>query len=408
MAVMDLLKQMVFWDISVEGSNTWIKIMQDCVASMTITYEVGALPKAVIHLISVSYIEDVFTVGRKVKIGIGFDPIWLVHMIEGTVMKEPNGDATDKMSYSVEIAGLPPKMINTAQNRIMPVPDKMTIISQIAAENGMIPDVLIEDISLFDKYSLPMQMNKTPYEFLIECANRWECVFWFSQNEITGVHTLHFYDAKNAYAYGNLIKKTHVNDMFPHYQLGYRTDFVPNNVAKVSWKFKPRRGGSPGAISFSEFGKKENADDWVISFRGQRWELRPEFIKQATKRPDYWKEYLKVTILNGVGNVEATVRKYFRQVPSGSKNQQDSYQNEILDLNIDLNVGDPYLRPPRTALLYSGSLNPKAVSAYLPLFLYEGDNQMSALFRMKKVETSLSAGKLNTSIELSRRIDGTL
>ncbi len=75
-------------------------------------------------------------------------------------------------------------------------------------------------------------------------------------------------------------------------------------------------------------------------------------------------------------------------------------------MTVDLNIGDPWLRPPRTAKLLYGSTDPKAVSAGLPTFLYEGTKPEVTSFRMKKVKTTLNTGKLDTQISLTRRFDG--
>jgi len=65
------------------------------------------------------------------------------------------------------------------------------------------------------------------------------------------------------------------------------------------------------------------------------------------------------------------------------------------------------LRPPRTAKLYYGSDDPRAVTSGLPTFIYEGSTQEETSFRMRKVKTSLNAGKIDTQITLTRKIDGT-
>lgn len=404
--------KIVYWKIHIFNNSIWSEIMQDVVSGITITYEVNKPATATINVTSVSFIEDVFVVGTEIDIYMGYDPIFLSHMIHGIIVKNPSGNAQDVLQYSIEIIGnVPTTLLTIAKNRMFQIQDKMTIISQIAVENNMLVDIAIEDIAPLNKNAFVMQKNKTDYDFLVECAKRWECSFWIWYEPITGLNTLFFYDSKYASAKGDTLKKMSAFDTGPIYTLGYRTSISTNNVSKVDWGFEPKRGNPPGSRSLNEFGETESPDDWVIPFRGDRWELKPEYIAKAGKDPEWWSAtFALIYYRDNLPGTEITVKEYFRPVPSYSKNQQDSYNNETVKLTVELNEGDPNLRPPRTAVLISGSLDPKAVSANLPFFLYEDKSKLdiNVFFRMKKVITSLNNGKLDTSIELTRHISGGL
>ncbi len=399
-------KRIVYWKVELYGNDTWTEIMQDSVASITITYEVNKPPMATIEIISVNYIEDVFYVGTPIDIYMGFDPITMPHMLHGKIINLPKGSAKDVLAYTVEVQGGVPSLYTEEKNRIYGRFLKQNIISLIAIENGMLADVYISDINPFTKSSIPIQRQKTDYAFLVECAQRWECSFWFSYDELTGLTTLHFYDKNVASQQGDILKKFNLGDTGTSYLLGYKSFNTINNVQQVKWGFDKKRNGSPGSSSFSETGSTEKPDDWVISFRGQRWELKKKWIDKAKINPKWWYAYAQDFKNKFFNDPETTVRTYFRLCPTESKNHQDTYNNEPIDLTVDLNIGDPYLRPPRSAFLISGTPDPKAVSAHLPQFIYEGETEISALFRMSKVTTTLNAGKLSTQLKLTRDIAG--
>lgn len=107
-------------------------------------------------------------------------------------------------------------------------------------------------------------------------------------------------------------------------------------------------------------------------------------------------------IKRGPANAETTLRKYFEQVSAGSRtNEQKINQGDSLNMTVTLNIGDPWLRPPRTAILFHGSDDPKAVSPYLPMFLWDED--YTRKFTINKVTTSLNDGKLSTEMQMTRK-----
>ena len=191
MAVMKLQNNMVFWDMTIDESPNWNTIMQDVVSDFSITYEVNAPTKAVISIISESYIEDVFKINRKISISMGFDPLNLVPMFSGVIMKEPMGSASDVLSYSVEAINDEVKLGLFSKNKVHNPPKKNDIISTIATDNGYDSDVDIADTSSIEANALPIQKNKSDLEYLQECAKRWECVFWFTTPK-RGNPILHF------------------------------------------------------------------------------------------------------------------------------------------------------------------------------------------------------------------------
>jgi hypothetical protein len=68
-------------------------------------------------------------------------------------------------------------------------------------------------------------------------------------------------------------------------------------------------------------------------------------------------------------------------------------------LTVSLNIGDPALRPPRNALLYSGSLNPKADTSDLPNFLFRYSRPQK--YKMNEITHTYKSGKLDTTIKMT-------
>lgn len=406
MAILEIDKRMAFWDVLISDVPEWNKVMNNVVSSIEITYELNKPTKANITIQSESYIEAIFTAGRKIEIKMGFSMTSLISMMTGFIMKNPTGSAQDKLVYNVEVISNGAVLTTIARNfSYINTPYMDKIIIMIAARNNLLHSISIKNKLPLKKDQIPIQMNETDYQFIQKCALKWGCVFWID-NPQSGPGTIYFYDRDKASAMGDLIKKYNMEDLQNYYNLGYRTDSVRNNVSKVEWKFKKKKKGDPAVGSLSESGDIEQPEDYTINYQGERWELKPGIV-QAIKND--WKVggmVAKAIFDIGVENVGVSVTKYFRQCAGNSKTNKDTYGNETIDLSVDLNIGDPYLRPPRTARLISGCADPTATNDYLPDFLYEGGASGTTLFDIIKVVTKLDAGKLNTQIHLSRNSVG--
>ncbi len=408
--------KMIFWKVSVAGVD-WTKMMQESIASITVIYELNKPSRAEIEIISVSFFEDLLTLHQKVDIEMGFSPFNLVKMISGIIMKQPSGNATDKLAYKVEVTGTESLGGEVSRNVIFQIPLKATIVAQVIATAGWVASIGIYDTEHIKKKYMPMQNNQTDLQFLMECAERWKCSMWFEYLP-NGQIKCNFYDRDWAYHYGDIIKNKSPLDVVPGmpYILGYRTNAALNNVARVDWEFENTPGGGAknknrnkaGVQITDEWGMTELQRAWTITYGGDRWQLKPHLLKKAQANPKLWGEYAAVAAQAGISGIDTTVRTYYEPVTGGSSTHQDFYKEGPLKMSVELNVGDPYVRPPRSALLFHGSPDPRAVSAHLPNFLYEGGEPFITNFKMKKVVTSLNAGKLTTVIDLGRTPGGTI
>lgn len=397
MAVMKLPERMVFWEITVAKAEDSTWVLSHVVAGFKIEYTMNKPTTASITIMSQNYIEDSFTINQPIEIKMGFDRTALVPMFKGKIKVLPSGSATDMLHYVVEAASDDTALSTVSKNVIHSKMTKTQIIETICKKAGIQSDVFIADALPTTSQYMPIQANKTDYEFLKECAAKWGCEFWFTtSNNIT---TCYFYDKEVAYEYGNLIRTVNPNDLSAEYILGYRTDSTRNNVAKVAWSFKKPKGGGDGNPIFTgadETGAKEQDRQYTVEYKNERWQIKAKFLKE--KR---WYDYLRQTFANGVvAGSETTLNYYFEKVTVSSKEHSYKHGGKSTHLIVDLNIGDPWLRPPRTAKLFHGSEDPRAVSSYLPRFLWEKNESSS--FLIQKVTTSLTAGKISTRLEMRR------
>ena len=284
---------------------------------------------------------------------------------------------------------------------------KEMVIQYICTLHGLIPDISIKDKNKLPFGQTIIQTNQPDYIFLKECAAKWNCSFFIDPvpNLFTGKRTLHFFDNDVIYKKGNNNKIANMDDLSSDYILGYRTDATMNNISNIRWGFsKPKGGDEDGAsyTSMDETGKKEIKRPFTLTYEDERWQLKKDsYMKYALADPSLWKTYRDAVIEGGIVYSEVTLRKYFEKVGGvSSTNQQRHALGESVHLTVDLNIGDPWLRPPRTALLYHGSGDPKAVSAFLPYFIWENDTRNP--FLIQKVTTGLMDGKISTQLEMAR------
>lgn len=400
MAILQFNSKMVYWEFWLYGLN-FTNDVRDYISSIKVTHYLDKPTEAEISVTSKSYIEDIFVEGAPIEIKVGYDKLFIPSVFVGKISGLPDGSAKDMINYSVKALGFEAVMSTEERVRTFNIPTKAAIIAQIAAENGLIPDIQITDISRIPARYIPMQRGRTDMEFLIECAAKWACICWF-----TPPNTIHFVDEAKAYDLGDALRTRSTRDLLLVYNFGYRNDRVPNNVEKVSWKFVTPKGGGVGyagirganETSASAIGRA----DYQINYNGVVWRLKPRFMSVARTNPAMFGRYAASVFSSGVSDAEYNLRHYYEQVTHTSNVHQDSLPpagGKYLELTIDLNEGDPLLRPPRNAAIYSGSLNPKADSADLPNWFYRGGYPG----RLKIFETELlyDHGLLKSSIKCS-------
>lgn len=403
MAVLTPDKRTAFWRIYIADVDM-TDVLKNVITGMSVIYLLNGTTEAQISIMSESYVEDLFVEKQPIGFSIGYDPYNLVEMFDGYIVAPPNGSANDNISYTITATGKEQDMTNIVNNRIFQIPKKAAIISQIAVENGYISNIQIDDNNNIPAKYLTFQNNKTDLQILNECAVKWNCLYWFEEP-----NHLYFYDSEKAHDLGDFLKrkKNNIEDLRPTYDLGFRTDYAMNNVADLSWSFKARKGGGQGGLSnfgSSESGRITKAGDYQIDYNGKIWKLKPKYLAQVKTNPLLYGKYVSGVISAGVSDVKVSIKKYFVVVTHNSptrKNLSSSggHMSGNLNLNVKLNIGDPFLRPPRNAYLYSGSLNPNALTSDLPNFLLKYSNPQK--YKINKVTTELRSGKIDTSLDMT-------
>jgi len=176
------------------------------------------------------------------------------------------------------------------------------------------------------------------------------------------------------------------------YMLGYRTDRTACNVESVSWKHMNQAAGAAGYqgnTRYTEDGANPDFKNLKISALGQTWVMKPKYAKQAdpAKLKAYVFEAMKGTLAMQGYQV---LRHFYTQLPYSKMKPSDlDHVSSGFEITILLNEGDPYLRPPRSAKLYAGSLNPRADSSYLPQWIYRHSSGYAEPADLKINQTEL-------------------
>lgn len=403
MAILSLDKRMVFWSISIGGQDM-TSMLKEYVNSLSVTYSINGVTKAEVDIISESFVEDIMSEEQSLSFSLGYDSFRLVEMFNGKIKKPPQGQASDKISYRITAVGKETSMATEAKNKVFQIPVKSSIIAQVAAENGYIPFVVIADTFPIPAKYQPIQKNQTDLEFLNECARKWNCIMWFDEPNF-----LYFYDAGKAHTMGDNLKyrRMNIEDLLPYYELGFRTDYSINNISNISWDFKPRKGGGYGSRSNTgadEGGSKIDLNDFSLDYDNKTYKLKSKFLNKAKTNPTLFLKYAGAVINSKIASADVTLRTYFVPVTHGSSTNKNlshtaAHMSNNLNIKATMNIGDPYLRPPRNAWLYSGSLNPAAETSDLPNFLFKhGEPQK---YKINEVTTSYKSGKIDTTINMS-------
>jgi len=400
-------KKMAFWDLELNGKK--FNEIKRFVSSITVEYEVNKIAKATINVDSISFLEDYFSRNQEVKIKMGWDSLNLVDMFQGKIDKNPEGQASDYLSYQIPLLDTSAGMAKQEKNKVFNSTIKSSIIRTIAGLNGYASVINVKDSTPIKAKEMPLQIGKTDLEFIHECAVKWNCLFWINSDS----RTIYFMDSDVAHKQGDLVhaasKFANIDDLAGKYKLGYKTDFAPNNIASIKWKYGAGRNGNAGSNVVNRTGEKGKTvapEDYVYEFYDQTYKFAPEIVKKIKTDPSFYSKLISEAGQSSVDSNELT--KYWVKYPANgdsktNKNLQSPPSHKVneLSLEVDLNYGDPYLRPPRQATIYCGSDNPRAVSSNLPSWLVNSGSQGRDVF-MNKVKHQLSDGMIKTTLEISK------
>jgi len=400
-------KKMAFWDIELNGKQ--FNEIKRFISSITVEYELNKISKASISVDSVSFLEDYFGRNQEVKILMGWNSLNLVDMFQGKIDKNPEGSASDYMSYQIPLLDTAAGMALREKNTIFPTTVKSSIIRTLAGTNGYASIIDIADSSPIKAKEMPVQKGQTDLEFIRLCAVKWHCLFWINSD----TKTIYFMDSDKAHEKGDLLhsasKFANIDDLAGKYKLGYKTDYASNNISQMKWKYGSPKTGNPGSNVVNrtgEKGKTVKQEDYVYEFYDQTYKFSPEIIKKIKADPSFGAKILAESVNSPVDSNELT--KYWVKYPANGESKtnknlqsQPSHKVNQLSIEVDLNYGDPYLRPPRQATLFCGSENPRALTSKLPSWLVNSGPE-GRDFYVNKVKHQLTDGMIKTSMELTK------
>lgn len=425
MATIALNSNMVHWRIyygDVEDDIT--KLLCPYVSSISVRKTCLPLPKNTkepqsptnmkIGITSPDYVEDIFVPGAKLKLTMGYSPLQQTLVFDGIIDTLPEGSARDMLNYTVKALGTGNDLSLKEKNCVFSSKNlivKRHIIGFIATQNGYISNIDIEDNAPMNGQFIPIQKKETDLQFLMRCAKEWNCVCWFSYPR-----TINFVDAKKAYT-NNLSP-----DRMKDYVLGYRTDKVPCNVETVKWKHKTpvvNGPGNPGVYGFNEYGRKIGKNEFKIAnYAGRTWRLKEKWrklfarVKNGSAHSDVSiEEVAKIAQISTRINSEFGLssyknyllfKEYFEVVAYDDSSRLNEYpptgKGSGFEITVHLNEGDPSLEPPRNAVLFAGSLNPRADSSELPQWLFSNGLGRYANLKINETLLTLQSGLLRSEL----------
>ena len=305
---------------------------------------------------------------------------------------------SQKLNYTLTVADKVMDMSKKQKNSVVPGLKKNEIISRILAESGFIFTIDIADNSSIKPAEMPLQKAETNLNFLYKCARKWNCLFWHDGDKC------YFVDAEKAHAYGNIARlKGNIEDLKTEYELNFRTALKENNIANISWTIGKDQGGAPGKPGVkgaNEEGEVKEIDDFEIVVEDVKYRLKDDIIKEIKKDPSLNAKYFSATLMTEVSRSNDRLREYFVASTKGSATNKDLTQKPThrwgaAKIDVDLNKGDPFLRPPRTVFLQCGS---SSKDSYLPAFLFR-DNPDRQEYNINKVKIALANGMITTKIQ---------
>lgn len=419
MAVMKINSRMVYWDVFLKSSTTgWMsvkkmmpgfgKYVNSISVKDTIAFKKskGAPSELDMSITSNNYCENLFTEGIKIRAFLGYDILGQPLVFDGEIRHLPDGGAKEMLNYTVKAYSNDITFSNIELNRTFSGRTKSAIIMEISSKNKFEAVILIKNDILPKAGFSRIQKGITDMELMNKLAKEWGCVWWLDRRGI-----LFFVDAEDAHEVGTLYN-TRLKGQ--NYTFGYRTDRVLCNVESIDWSATPRPGGSEIESmmeSFNEFGKNPAANKYKINALGGTWKLQEPYLSEATKDPLAFGSYALYAAGQSVsGNGYDVLRKFFiwehGDVSDSNREVPDAGGASTgIELNIRLNEGDPYLKPPLKGLLYAGVLNPLVNSAALPgwLFNYGIQNKSVAKLDINETVLTYSQGRLESQVKCSLR-----
>ncbi|TGN20823.1 hypothetical protein [Leptospira idonii] len=404
-------KKMAYWTLALNKDK--FPEMRKFISGISVEYELNQMPQAEIQVESVSFLENYFSKHQLIDIEMGWNSLNMISMFQGEVERNPTGSASDYLTYSIPLIDGTASMALKEKNTVFTSSKKEEIIKTIIGSNGYNAIVQIKDKSPIKGDEVPIQKGQTDLEFLTNCAEKWNCLFWIdSENK-----TFYFMDSEIAHSEGDKIhansKIKNPDDLTGEYRIGYKTDHAPNNIANISWSFGNSREGdlnSKVAESTNENGKVVSTDDYLpetfaYEINQKKYELSPAALERIKSNPNLATKLAEESKKAKPGSKKMTT--YWVAYPASgdsktNKNLQapPAHKSTTITLNVDLNIGDPYLRPPRKVKLFCGSLNPRALTSNLPNWIANTGKE-GRTFNLNKVKHELSDGMIKTSLELT-------
>jgi hypothetical protein len=255
----------------------------------------------------------------------------------------------------------------------------------------------------------------TNFEMIRAVASLWNCIGWFTPPNI-----LHFHDSTAAFSdtfsTGGLSSNSLIGITLKEalkkpdaFNLGYMTDApgVPNNVEHIQWKHVNQHGDLAGSVAaFGERAKSSKSpyDDKIYAL-GATWKMRPDIQEEIKKNPARAAYYAGLAAASTVSFRAYQLLKklyYIESYDNSDSKEVPAHASSGLELQIDLNEGDPYLKPPMVGYLYHGSDNPR-LTAYLPqwLFKHSPDGDSPTIVNINTVEIFYEQGRLKQRLDCS-------
>ncbi len=398
----DTRSKMPFWDVGLAGVDI-TALFKKYISAISVKYKTNHPTTATITVTSPSYMEDLLIEPMPVNIWMGWGRGEKVLMFKGQISGRPDGQASDMIGYTVNCVDDVVNLAKNSKNRNDFPPLKAHIATVVIAEGGYIPRVTIADNNVIDMDKIPMQKNETNLEFLARCAEQWNCRWWINGE------TFYFVDAETAHSMGDVDRLYSYEDHLPQYSLNYRLGHGKNNISKISWKKYDAKGGipgTPGVKGADEFGPVVSPGDYppgVTTYGlGKFWKLKEGVKEEIANNFLLSSKYIASMGAAAVAEMEEKMKEYFVPVTHKSgggthvnKSHPPKDKEKGFKITAELNKGDPFLRPPRTAALSAGTVGHK--TSDLPFFLFhEGKN--GSRYNINEVETSLKSGMIQTKI----------
>jgi len=392
---------MPFWDILISDVSC-VSMLKKSIASLSCEYVLNAPAIGQIAFKSHSDFEGMFMEGMPVTIQMGWSPTDLVDMIHGEVVTRPDGVASSELSYTLTIMDKKQVSLSKeAKNRVFKSVEKNLIVDEILSPYNIDFKIEIADTTPIPQINIPIQKNETDMEYLLKISHKWNCLCWIFDD------TIYFVDADKAHEYGNIYRTKSIEDIYSDYDLNYRYDNGTNNIAKLSWKKKDTKGGgagTPGATGTDEAGEIKKPTDFEVEAHGKMWRFSPATLKQVKNNPNLINKYINILKNSDYYETEASLKKYFVPITHNMSTEKSSssvasHKSAGIELSINLNVGDPFLRPPRKGILQCGTTATE--NSYLPSFLFP-EGRYKQYYNINKVKTQLNSGMIKTSLVASR------